>query len=128
MLTYQPMITFGDVRASCVRDVPVYCRDHRCSHHVETNGWPDDVRLSDIEPNFTCTRCGKKAQRCGRSFRTPAWVTARQGSVGRLTDAPGIRSAFGPDKMNIGWREVSTNRTGNMATKSTGYGEGRATF
>ena len=37
------------------------CRDHRCSHHVETNpdGWPDDVRLSDIEPSFTCTRCGK---------------------------------------------------------------------
>jgi len=40
----------------------IYCRDHRCSHHVETNadGWPDDVRLSDIEANFTCTRCGKR--------------------------------------------------------------------
>ena len=32
------------------------CRDHRCSHHVETNadGWADDVRLSEIENNFTC--------------------------------------------------------------------------
>ena len=39
-----------DNGAAC--DVLIYCRDHRCSHHVETNadGWPDDVRLSDIEP------------------------------------------------------------------------------
>ena len=52
------------MRASGVRDVLIYCRDHRCSHHVETNadGWADDVRLSDIEPLFTCTRCGKLPQ------------------------------------------------------------------
>ena len=50
------------MRASGVRDVLIYCRDHRCSHHVETNadGWLDDVRLSDIESNFTCTKCGKR--------------------------------------------------------------------
>jgi hypothetical protein len=35
---------------------------HRVSRHVETNadGWADDVRLSDIEPNFTCPRCGER--------------------------------------------------------------------
>jgi hypothetical protein len=62
MTTTPPKITFGEMRASGVRDVLIYCRDHRCSHHVETNagGWADDVRLSDIEPSFTCTRCGKK--------------------------------------------------------------------
>lgn len=61
MTTHQQKITFGEMRASGVRDVVIYCRDHRCSHHLETNadGWADDVRLSDIEPNFTCTRCGK---------------------------------------------------------------------
>ena len=34
-------ITFGEMRASGVRDVLIYCRDHRCSHHVEINadGW-----------------------------------------------------------------------------------------
>ena len=50
------------MRASGVRDILIYCRDHRCSHHVETNadGWPDDVRLSDIEPSLICSRCGKK--------------------------------------------------------------------
>ena len=58
MTTYTQKITFGEMRESAVRDVLIYCRDHRCSHHVETNadGWADDVRLSDIEPSFTCTR------------------------------------------------------------------------
>jgi hypothetical protein len=51
MLTYQPKITFGDVRASCVRDVLVYyCRDHKTSHHIAINAdrWPDHVRLQGL--------------------------------------------------------------------------------
>jgi hypothetical protein len=45
-----------------VRDVLIYCRDHRCTHHIETSAdrWPDDVRLSDIEPDFVCSACGKR--------------------------------------------------------------------
>jgi hypothetical protein len=37
------------MRVSGVRDVLIYCRDHRCSHHVEISAdrWADDVRLSD---------------------------------------------------------------------------------
>jgi hypothetical protein len=42
MTTYPQKITFGEMRASGVRDVLIYCRDHRCSHHVG---------LSDIEPS-----------------------------------------------------------------------------
>ena len=42
------------MRSSGVRDVIIYCRDVRCSHHVEVNadGWPDDVRLPvfDLDP------------------------------------------------------------------------------
>ena len=36
----------------------IYCRDHRCSHHVEVSadGWADDVRLSDIEPGLPCVQ------------------------------------------------------------------------
>jgi hypothetical protein len=33
-VTYPPKITFGELRASGVRDVLIYCRDHRCSHHI----------------------------------------------------------------------------------------------
>jgi hypothetical protein len=75
-MTHAQKITFGEMRASGVRDVLIHCRDHRCSHHVETNadGWADDVRLSDVEPNFTCTRCGKR----GAEVR-PKFSQARMG-------------------------------------------------
>jgi hypothetical protein len=61
MTTNPVKITFGELRESSVRDVLIFCRDHRCSHHVEVsaNGWADDVRLS-IEPSFVCTACGKR--------------------------------------------------------------------
>ena len=42
-----------EMRASGVRDILIYCRDHRCSHHVETGA--DDVRLSDIKDSSTCS-------------------------------------------------------------------------
>jgi hypothetical protein len=55
-------ITFGEMRASGVRDVLVYCRDHRCSHHIAISAdvWPDHFRLSDIEDRFVCRVCGKR--------------------------------------------------------------------
>jgi hypothetical protein len=70
---YTQKITFGEMRESGVRDVLIYCRDHRCSHHVETNadGWADDVRLSDIEPDFVCTACGKRGGRAADIFAYP---------------------------------------------------------
>ena len=36
MKTYPQKITFCEMRDSDVRDVLIYCRDHRCSHDVET--------------------------------------------------------------------------------------------
>ena len=73
--TIPQKITFGEMRTSRVRDVLIDGRDDRCSHHVETNadGWLDDMRLSDIEPSFTCTACGKRGADVGRSFRKRAW-------------------------------------------------------
>lgn len=69
--------TFGEMRASGCRDVLIYCRDHRCSHHVETNadGWADDVRLSDIESCFVCSVCVKR----GADVR-PKFSQARMGT------------------------------------------------
>ena len=65
------------MRAAGVRDVLVYCRDHRCSHHVEINAdrWDDEVRLSDIDPGFVCTACGKR----GAEVR-PDFPEARRGA------------------------------------------------
>ena len=45
-----------------MRGIIVYCADYRCSHSVAISGdqWADEVRLSDIEPGFVCTACGKR--------------------------------------------------------------------
>ncbi|MET4276851.1 hypothetical protein ABIB68_004795 [Bradyrhizobium sp. F1.2.2] len=59
--SYPVKITFREMRKMGVRGVLIYCR-HRCGHHTEANadGWGDDVRLSDVEPKFVCTRCGRR--------------------------------------------------------------------
>ena len=58
----QKKITFGEMRASGVRGLLIYCSDYKCSHHIaiSSDQWSDDVRLSDIEPRFTCQACGTK--------------------------------------------------------------------
>jgi hypothetical protein len=67
------------MRQSGVRDVLIYCRDHRCSHHVEASAdrWADDVRLSDVEPAFVCGACGHR----GSELR-PNFAPARMGTTG----------------------------------------------
>jgi hypothetical protein len=55
-------ITFADMRGSGVRGLLIYCSDYHCSHYIAISGdrWSDDVRLSDIEPRFVCSACGKR--------------------------------------------------------------------
>jgi hypothetical protein len=76
-LTRQQKITFGEMRASGVRGVLIYCSDYKCSHSIEMSAdpWPDDVRLSDIEPRFTCQACRKR----GADVR-PNFAPARMGT------------------------------------------------
>jgi hypothetical protein len=62
-MTERPQkITFGEMRDSGVRGVLIYCSDYRCSHSIAISGdqWHDDVRLSDLEPRFVCSACGKR--------------------------------------------------------------------
>jgi hypothetical protein len=72
-LTRQQKITFGEMRASGVRGVLIYCSDYKCSHSIEMSAdrWPDDVRLSDIEPRFTCQACGHRGADIRPNF---GWV------------------------------------------------------
>jgi hypothetical protein len=55
-------ITFAEMRAAGVHGVLIYCSDYKCSHSVAVmaDQWPDAMRLSDIEPRFTCKACGKR--------------------------------------------------------------------
>jgi hypothetical protein len=65
MIGHGEKIKMGEMRESGVRGLLVSCRDFRCSHWVRLSAedcdrWPDDVRLSDLEPQFVCTACGQR--------------------------------------------------------------------
>jgi hypothetical protein len=55
-------IKLGEMRSTGIRGLLIYCSDYKCSHHIgiSADPWPDDVRLSDIEPRFTCRACGMR--------------------------------------------------------------------
>jgi len=85
--TGQTKITFGEMRASGVRGVLVYCSDYHCSHAtaISADRWPDDLRLSDVEPRFICQACGQRGADVRPNF---GWVeeAARRATVaGRHT-------------------------------------------
>jgi hypothetical protein len=84
MTTYPPKITFGEMRESGVRDVLIYCRDHRCSHCA------DHVRLSNIEPGFVCTTRGKRGADVRPPFEPAAMGRADRNTRGG-TRNPGLR-------------------------------------
>jgi hypothetical protein len=50
------------MRAAGVRGLLVYCSDCRCSHSIAISGvwWPNEARLSDLEPRLVCSACGKR--------------------------------------------------------------------
>jgi hypothetical protein len=63
-MTYQQKITFGEMRASGVRDVLIYCRSHRCSHHGEISADRRPlISLRHIGLGFTCPRVAIGANR-----------------------------------------------------------------
>ena len=85
-------ITLGEMRQSGARGLLVFCTDHRCSHSIalpadKVDQWPDRVRLSDLDPHFSCMACGRRGadvrphlapakmgthegfQECGRTVR-----------------------------------------------------------
>jgi hypothetical protein len=55
-------ITLAEMRVSGVHGLLIFCSDYKCSHSIAISGdeWPDDVRLSDLEPRFTCQACGRR--------------------------------------------------------------------
>jgi hypothetical protein len=74
-------IAVGEMRASGPRRLLVYCGDYKCAHSVTIDAapWPDHVRLSDLEPKFTCQACGHR----GADVR-PMFEPAAMGTAGRL--------------------------------------------
>jgi hypothetical protein len=56
------MVMQRQMRESGPRRLLIYCGDYRCAHSVvvDTARWGDHVRLSDLEPKFTCKVCGRR--------------------------------------------------------------------
>lgn len=54
-------ITFGEMREMGIQGVLIYCCCC-CGHHIAVSAdrWPDEVRLSDVEPRCICTACGRR--------------------------------------------------------------------
>ena len=64
MVGHGQKITFGEMRAAGATAIIVYCSDFKCSHmpFISAEQWPDDIRLSDIEPQFVYSIRGRKAR------------------------------------------------------------------
>jgi hypothetical protein len=79
--THPQKITFSDMREAGVRGLLIYCADYRCSRSIGISGdaWPDDVRLSDIEPRFVCSACGKRGADVRPDFNWNRTTTAMMG-------------------------------------------------
>jgi hypothetical protein len=78
-------ITLGEMRSNGgPRLLIVYCSDFKCSHSVIITSelWPDHVRLSDLEPKFTCKACGRRGAVSGRCSRRGLWGLAQVEHVG----------------------------------------------
>ena len=74
-------ITFADMREAGVHGPLIYCTDYRCSHSVALSGdaWPDELRLSDIEPRFICGACGHRGADVWPDFNWNSAATAMMG-------------------------------------------------
>lgn len=75
MVGHGQKVTFGEMRSSGVRGVLVICSDFKCGHWQRLSAedcarWTDDVRLSDIEPQFVCKACGQRGADVRPDFET----------------------------------------------------------
>lgn len=83
MAAHEQKITLGEMRAGRggTRSLLVYCADYRCGHMIrlapaDVDQWADDVRLSDLEPNFSCSKCGQRGADVRPDFDRPELGTA----------------------------------------------------
>ena len=86
-------ITLAEMRAANMRGHLIYSGDYYCSHWTAVSGdqWPDDIRLSDLEPRFTCQACGRRGAEVRPNFN---WKEMRS----PRTEWSGAESIHGASK------------------------------
>lgn len=80
-VTRNKKLTLSEMRSSGVRGVIIHCADYKCSHstRIIADQWSDDLRLSDLEPKFTCKACGKRGADVRPDFNWQAMPVAGMG-------------------------------------------------
>jgi hypothetical protein len=66
-------ITFGEMRESGATKILVHCVCG-CAIQMDAGRWPDDMRLSDIEPRFSCQFAATKALISDQATRPQEWA------------------------------------------------------
>src|SRR3954466_1305335 len=86
-MTRPQKITLGEMREMDIRGVLVYCSDYKCSHwgRISADRWPDDVRLSDLEPLFVYQAWGTRPAELRPDFE---WNKPQRG---RSAERPPVR-------------------------------------
>jgi len=52
---------------------------------ISADGWPDDLRLSDLEPRFTCKACGHRGGDVRPCFDDPRVLGRQMRGAGRIS-------------------------------------------
>jgi hypothetical protein len=67
----------------------IYCADYRCGHSIaiSSDHWPDDLRLSDIEPGFGQNRL--RAPESGRMAELISAFTSFHGARSQTARSEG---------------------------------------
>jgi hypothetical protein len=89
-MTRPQKITFEEMRSSGVRGLLIYCSDHHCSHSIAISAdrWPDNVRLSDLEPRFVCQACGRRGADVRPNFHGSGKSRSRRWAIVELFRPP----------------------------------------
>ena len=107
-MTNPQKITFGEMCESGVRDVLIYCRDHRCSHSttISADQWSDNIRLSGRRARLRLHRL--RAPWCrgaAEVFAGVAWVVAVDHAVPSANSMANCRASAGR------WRSMVSARS-----------------
>ena len=96
MTTYQQKITFGEMHEFGLRDVLIYCRDHRCSHHVETNADGPALRHRTELHLYALRQKGRGG--AAEVFALRAWERVSADAVGmmRALNRHGVKATPAP--------------------------------
>ena len=62
-MTHPQTITLGELRASGVHGLLIFCGDACCAYSIsiDTEEWPDGTRVSDFQNKLTCSVCGARS-------------------------------------------------------------------